>query len=158
MIQWFVEPGSTVAEFDKICEVQSDKASVEISSRFAGKVLKLHHGLNDIAKVGSPLVDIETEDDDAEVVPDTPVFVPKPDHVAVETVSDNIKSNGLSVLATPAVRALAREKGIDLFDIVGTGKNGRILKEDVLQFETVNEKGNIDLKYKIRTVTNQTFE
>ncbi|KAG2208456.1 hypothetical protein INT47_010152 [Mucor saturninus] len=139
VIQWFVEPGSIVAEFDKICEVQSDKASVEISSRFAGKILKLHHGLNDIAKVGSPLVDIETENDETETVPETPVFVSKPEPVVTENMAiDNIKSDGTSVLATPAVRALAREKGIELSELVGTGRDGRILKEDVLLYGTVD--------------------
>lgn len=133
-----------MAEFDKICEVQSDKASVEISSRFAGKVLKLHHGLNDIAKVGSPLVDIETEDDDTEVVPETPASVQKADPVVKETAIDSIKSDGTSVFATPAVRALAREKGIDITSVVGTGKDGRVLKEDVLLFGTVDKKGNLD--------------
>lgn len=151
----FVEPGSTVNEFDKICEVQSDKASVEISSRFAGKVVKLHHGLNDIAKVGSPLVDIETEDDedvlnhvlDDVVSEDTPE--PAADSLhdinqqqEQQMLKDRSTENrGGSALATPAVRRLAREKGIDISEVVGTGKDGRVLKEDVLSFGTVQEKG-----------------
>lgn len=138
----FVEPGSTVAEFDRICEVQSDKASVEISSRFAGKVLKLHHGLNDIAKVGSPLVDIETDDGDdvpaqneAAETPAAPVAASAViEKERVEEAANHIGGNSGSVLATPAVRHLAKQKGVDIDKVVGSGKDGRVLKEDILSF------------------------
>ncbi|CEP15445.1 hypothetical protein [Parasitella parasitica] len=144
VIQWFVEPGSTVAEFDKICEVQSDKASVEISSRYAGKVLKLHHGLNDIAKVGAPLVDIETEDDEEEQEapqPETPPpAVSEPPLHGKEQPADRPKSSAsATVLATPAVRKLAKEKGIEISSVTGSGKDGRILKEDILAFGSETE-------------------
>ncbi|KAG1177594.1 hypothetical protein G6F70_005641 [Rhizopus microsporus] len=142
VIQWFVEPGSEVNEFDKICEVQSDKASVEISSRFAGKVLKLHYDVHDIAKVGHPLVDIETSDDEddgdgknqtSETKASDEVKQQPP--VANATFNQGVdRSNDGSVLATPAVRHLAKEKNIDLTKVTGTGKDGRVLKEDVLAY------------------------
>lgn len=49
-----------MSQFDSICEVQSDKASVTITSRYDGIIRKLHYGLDEIARVGKPLVDIET--------------------------------------------------------------------------------------------------
>lgn len=55
-----VKDGETVKSFDKICEVQSDKATVEITSRFDGKIVKLHHAEGSIVKVGSALLDIDT--------------------------------------------------------------------------------------------------
>ncbi|KAI8331278.1 2-oxoacid dehydrogenases acyltransferase-domain-containing protein [Choanephora cucurbitarum] len=146
VIQWFVEPGSSVNEFDKICEVQSDKASVEISSRFTGKILKLHYGLNDIAKVGSPLVDIETEDDEGQdaVVTENSTnrgseeasVQPKAQKQAGVSQFSYIDQKNESVLATPAVRKLAKEKGIDISAVKGTGKEGRILKEDILSYQS----------------------
>ncbi|CAO3703674.1 unnamed protein product [Rhizopus stolonifer] len=136
VIQWFVKPGSEVNEFDKICEVQSDKASVEISSRFSGKVIKLHHDLHGIAKVGYPLVDIETEEEEEE------------EEIAGEEIAEEkIKEIPTqSVLATPAVRRLAKENNVDLNNIKGTGKEGRILKEDISTQENkpnkeINEEG-----------------
>ncbi|GJC92372.1 2-oxoacid dehydrogenase acyltransferase [Colletotrichum higginsianum] len=61
IIQWFVEPGARVEEFSPLCEVQSDKASVEITSRFSGVVKKLHYDAGDMAKVGRPFVDIDIQ-------------------------------------------------------------------------------------------------
>lgn len=53
--------GDKVAQFDNICEVQSDKASVTITSRYDGVITKLHYEVDDTAKVGLPLVDIKVE-------------------------------------------------------------------------------------------------
>lgn len=55
----FVEEGDHVSQFDQICEVQSDKASVTITSRYDGVVKKKHYKIDETALVGDPLVDIE---------------------------------------------------------------------------------------------------
>ena len=59
----FIKEGDKVAQFDSICEVQSDKASVTITSRYDGVIHKLYHEVDDIALVGKPLVDIEVVKD-----------------------------------------------------------------------------------------------
>ena len=61
MLFRYVEVGDTVDQFDQICEVKSDKASVTITSRFTGTIKKLHYEVDDEAKVGNALVDIEIE-------------------------------------------------------------------------------------------------
>jgi 2-oxoisovalerate dehydrogenase E2 component (dihydrolipoyl transacylase) len=138
-----------VAEFDKICEVQSDKASVEITSRFAGKVSKLYHSVHDIAKVGEPLVDIETDGADDGVTisdqPSTPVSTPPPASTTGTSTSPRTtdktftKSVGNTTpseltLATPAVRRLAKEQNVDISQVAGSGANGRVMKEDIMNY------------------------
>ncbi|CAG8489559.1 9976_t:CDS:2 [Diversispora eburnea] len=108
--------GDHVSEFDKICEVQSDKASVEITSRYTGIVKELFYKIGDMAKVGSKIVDIETEN-----INET-----------IDSTVGNVSDGKLYMLAAPAVRRIVREHNIDIKSIKGTGKDGRVTKEDVL--------------------------
>ncbi|KAI1501759.1 2-oxoacid dehydrogenases acyltransferase-domain-containing protein [Biscogniauxia marginata] len=166
IIQWFVEPEARVEEFSPLCEVQSDKASVEITSRFSGVVKKLHYEAGEMAKVGKPFVDIDIlggaskEDLDALTVPEptkdggskplnkeSPSQPPgRPRGVSTgDTTTDLARSGAPSLqsqrpkgryasLATPAVRHLSKELTVDITEIEGTGKDGRVLKEDIYKF------------------------
>ncbi|PTB39618.1 uncharacterized protein TrAFT101_007604 [Trichoderma asperellum] len=150
VIQWFVEPGAHVEEFSPLCEVQSDKASVEITSRFSGVVKKLYYETGEMAKVGKPFVDIDidggAEDagapQAAEPSKDASAPAPEPSR-SEQTVIDTPAQGGsqgpkpkgkAAGLATPAVRHLSKELNIDILDIDGTGKDGRVLKEDIYKF------------------------
>lgn len=153
VIQWFVEPGARVEEFSPLCEVQSDKASVEITSRFTGTVKKLYYEAGEMAKVGKPFVDIDIQGAAADEAAPAPVAqeeVPvaptptsaqfsAPAPVATPTQSANApaapKPKGKSAaISTPAVRHLSKEQNVDINDIDGTGKDGRVTKEDILKF------------------------
>jgi 2-oxoisovalerate dehydrogenase E2 component (dihydrolipoyl transacylase) len=161
IIQWFVQPGARVAQFDKICEVQSDKAAVEITSRFDGIIKKLHYEADDMAKVGKPLVDIDIQSDispEDEALLNTQednVKEKKQDQKKEETEVQESKSaieqsvdkdnqqtsesqsrspRKHATLATPAVRHLTKELDVDIANIAGSGKDGRVLKEDVQKY------------------------
>ncbi|XP_078102861.1 lipoamide acyltransferase component of branched-chain alpha-keto acid dehydrogenase complex, mitochondrial isoform X1 [Sander vitreus] len=128
--EWYVKEGDKVSQFDSICEVQSDKASVTITSRYDGVIKRLYYDVDATALVGKPLVDIETEAGPA-VIPEEDV-VETPAMAREEHTHQEIK--GLKTQATPAVRRLAIENNIKLSEVVGTGRDGRILKEDILNF------------------------
>nr|CAI5853221.1 unnamed protein product [Callosobruchus analis] len=155
--EWFVKEGDTVKQFDDICEVQSDKASVTITSRYDGVIAKLHYKIDDVALVGKPLVDIEADQDDVPETPPKPQSKaeiqvkeepsqPQPKQEAVEKISihkeqgpvssttNEVVNSNKGVLCIPAVRRLAKEHNLDLTKIKGTGRDGRILKEDVLHY------------------------
>ncbi|KAG0711110.1 DBT protein [Chionoecetes opilio] len=135
--EWFISEGDTVAQFDSICEVQSDKASVTITSRYDGVIKKLYHEVDDTALVGKPLVDIEVSKEDdsvgAEVQEGEAISVGRPVGSAVGEGSNFTLPRG-KVLTTPAVRRMAAEYTIDLNEVQGSGRDGRILKEDLLQY------------------------
>ncbi|EOA30444.1 hypothetical protein CARUB_v10013567mg [Capsella rubella] len=129
LLKWFVQEGDPVEEFQPLCEVQSDKATIEITSRFKGKVALISHSPGDIIKVGETLVRLAVEDaQDAFLVTSDRSEIVNPG-----CLKQNI-DNVVGALSTPAVRNLAKDLGIDINVIAGTGKDGRVLKEDVLRF------------------------
>lgn len=166
IIQWFVEPDARVEEFSPLCEVQSDKASVEITSRFSGVVKKLYYEAGEMARVGKPFVDIDiqgevnketlealtptetTQDAQAESTPtqpEPPASSPHPSEPAIDAkeaqeVPSRPKGTH-AALATPAVRHLSKELKVDITDIDGTGKDGRVLKEDIYKFVQARDSG-----------------
>ncbi|KEG07986.1 putative dihydrolipoamide branched chain transacylase [Trypanosoma grayi] len=144
-----VRPGDKVEEFDKICEIQSDKATVDITSRYAGVVAAVHVTVGGTAEVGRPIVDIELSDGAGGDTHNN-----KRPNSTNKNTRENINANEnkpsqkdamhgpaaaaaaaastpAKVLATPATRGFARERCVNLAQVHGTGENGRILKEDV---------------------------
>lgn len=139
VLQWFVEEGEYVEEFSNLVEVQSDKATVEITSRYSGVVKKLHHKVGDMAKVGAALCDIEVEGEGDEAPPSTPAAKEQQQAQSTSNFNSNAappvtKSDRSKSLASPAVRRVAKENNIDLLDVNGSGKEGRVLKGDLFDY------------------------
>jgi len=140
VIEWFVSEGDEVKQFDKVCEVQSDKANVEITSRYDGVIKELSYGVGDTAHVGKPLMMIEVEEVTEEhqsksVEEEIPVEKEEVQQEEKESVVQRARQFGNEkILTTPAVRRVAREHNVDLQLVLGTGKDGRIMKSDVLEF------------------------
>lgn len=141
LLQWFVKEGDSIKSFDRICEVQSDKATVEITSRYDGAVHKLHYEVGDIMKVGMPICNIQRSgtkqaklnQDTEQVAPQHADTITKDEIRNMATPPSFVSSTSQkNVLSTPAVRRLAKENSIDLSTVKGTGPQGRILKEDIL--------------------------
>ncbi|TPP58599.1 Dihydrolipoamide acetyltransferase component of pyruvate dehydrogenase complex [Fasciola gigantica] len=141
----YVKVGDSVRQFDPLCEVQSDKATVTITSRYDGTIRALHFEPQDMCEVGQALVDIEL----VEGVSDTqkssdsassPATSPAEPKAPESDFTTHTEACG-KALATPAVRRLAAENKINLVEVLGTGKDGRILKEDVLNFLSNRSSG-----------------
>ncbi|KAL3790954.1 hypothetical protein HJC23_004936 [Cyclotella cryptica] len=142
LLQWYISPGSTVHQFDRVCQVQSDKASVEITSRYDGVVKELCAEVGGVVRVGQPLCFLETrggngkEERLSNVVEGERLTVPS---VAVD-YSKYYEEESF-VLTSPAVRKLGKENNIDLSTVKGSGPNGRVLKSDVLRL--IPQNGNV---------------
>lgn len=139
--EWYVKPGDRVSQFDNICEVQSDKASVTITSRYDGLIKALHYKVDDIVLIENSLLDIELDDDNGNAQDKTTISENLQQQQQQQTTNTKSKQNFESneekhivkkILATPAVRRIAMEKNINLKDVVSNGKDGRVLKEDIL--------------------------
>lgn len=156
LLQWYANVGDSVAQFDRICEVQSDKATVEITSRYDGVITALDGAVGDMISVGSPLLHIRVsggreagENEGNESVSATLNNVDdKQDRLQIPSLQSKYeigtgkqqtspeslsKSLSSKVLTTPAVRKLAMDYDLDLGNMVGTGPKGRILKADVIK-------------------------
>lgn len=144
IVKWFVKSGDEVQEDDILLEVQSDKSVVEIPSPVTGKINTIVAEEGTVANLGEVIVTIDS--DDAHAQNDASEAKEEPKEEAKETKEEASKAEAQApaqdvevdenrrVIAMPSVRKLARDKGINIKAVQGTGKNGRILKDDVLAY------------------------
>ncbi len=132
IVKWLVADGDSIHEDQPLVEVMTDKATVEIPSPVAGKVAKRHGQEGGTISVGAVLVEIDTGNG-----------APKQQAKSVKremAVPLRRSQHAMDVLATPAVRRLARERGVDLSKVRGSGPAGRITMEDLSQHQPEPEK------------------
>ncbi|MGS0680673.1 dihydrolipoyllysine-residue acetyltransferase [Shewanella sp. 125m-7] len=134
LVEWLVNEGDTVVEDQPIADVMTDKALVQIPAMKNGKIAKLHYRKGQLARVHAPLFAIEVVSDtesatDSEASETSTV-------AANATVTKNEFVPQGKALASPAVRRLARSLDIDISTVTGSGKNGRVYKEDVERHQT----------------------
>lgn len=161
VVKWFVAKGDKINEDDILLEIQNDKAVVEIPSPVTGTVEELVVSEGTVAIVGDVLIrfdapgyeNVKTEEDDnaeteAQVQataeagqpiakeeapkdePTTTVTAPSASVQAQTDVDPNRR-----IIAMPSVRKFAREQGVEIQQVAGSGKNGRVLKEDIESFK-----------------------
>jgi pyruvate dehydrogenase E2 component (dihydrolipoamide acetyltransferase) len=127
LLEWCVEVGQHVAEHETVAKMETDKALVEVPSPRDGTIATLHGKPGDRIKVGSPLVSYRSADDEQ------PTEQPARQDAGtvVGSISETMDDGHGKVRAAPAVRRLARDLGVDLEHIQGTGIGGRITARDV---------------------------
>lgn len=143
VIEIAVKPGDTLTAEQTMVVLESDKATMEVPCPQAGTVQKLLLKMGDKVSMGTPVLELQTQgaapaaEKSQPAAPTAAASAPAQSAVATEpapqpvsTVSD-IREPSAKVYAGPAVRKLARELGVDLGQVKGTGPRNRIMKEDV---------------------------
>jgi pyruvate dehydrogenase E2 component (dihydrolipoyllysine-residue acetyltransferase) len=125
--RWLVAEGQQVAEDEPLVEIQTDKTTVEIPSPAAGTVLRILVAEGEVAPVGAVLVVIG---DQRETVADAPASATQP-HGEAPFVAPSSTAPEPKVRATPLVRRIAQELGVDLGSVTGSGTDGRVTEDDV---------------------------
>lgn len=156
IISWKVKPGDHVDEHQTLAEMETDKALVEVPSPWSGVIQQLHGNEGDIIKVGSALVSYESSNGKAASAPSSATKVAQPVEAApaaenedagtvVGTVGATVaiserfarkpdgehQTTSNKALATPAVRRVARELGVDINNVPGSGRGGRVTASDI---------------------------
>lgn len=147
---WLVGPGDTVSVGQPIAEIETEKALVEYEAEEAGTVGRIVLGVGDTGEIGDPILvlvaDGETDADiDAALGSEAPASsqAPTPTSAAPVAAPTSAQANGHQpaagesrgrIFASPLVRKIAGERGIDLAAIAGTGPNGRIVRRDLESF------------------------
>ena len=149
IIEVLVKVGDSVNENDSIITLETDKATMEIPAPFAGKVTAISVKVGDKVAKGDLILTLESESEnseDAQEISDTLLTVSQVSkNSASEVVSNSVKKNetpekeislkpDADYHASPSIRKLARELGVSLSGINGTGKKGRILEEDLKSY------------------------
>lgn len=137
IVKWFVKPGDKVQEDDVLCEVQNDKAVVEIPSPVEGTVEEVKVEEGTVAIVGDILItfdapgyeNLQFKGDHGDEAPAAEEAKPEAAEESKAQEADVDPSR--RIIAMPSVRKYARDKGVEIQAVSGSGKNGRISKEDI---------------------------
>ncbi len=139
VVEWHKEEGDMVSKNESVLTITTDKVTIELSSPAAGKLTKCYHKKGCIALIGNPIYDIELNEENKKKLHinsyvQNESHDPSHFHSSVASirylcVEENVKKNSLAI---PFVRKLAKELSIDLDQVHGTGKEGRVTTEDLM--------------------------
>ena len=161
---WLKKVGDKIEIDEAVLEIATDKVDSEIPSEISGVLSEILFNVNDIVKVGQTIAIIETESQEAtpvvstpEVAPESVVAVEEIIEKAVATVSEPVNFSSSDKFFSPLVKNIAKQEGISIAEleaINGSGKEGRVTKEDILKF-VESRKSNVAAPVSIPTTINQ---
>ncbi len=137
VVSVLVAEGDTVEIDQSVVELETDKALVEVPSSVAGTITKIHISAGDRVPVGSLLISVEEgeksvpEEPEAEAPTPAPKEEPEPRAPEPTPPAPRPPANGDPIPAAPSTRRLARELGVDLTQVAGSGPGGRISQDDI---------------------------
>ena len=135
--KWYIKVGDVVKENQPLVEIITEKVTVELPSPADGTIMKIGPDAGKIVKVGEVIVVIDDgkEEDSVSEISKEEAKVGKK-----EVIKEEIKSK--KVIATPAVKRLAKEMGIDITKVVATGEDGKITEKDVKLYSKLEVQSN----------------
>lgn len=128
IVRWLVKPGDLVEADQPVVEMQTDKAVVELPAPVAGRIAQIYGKEGDVMRVGDVLLVIANTSAETDFPSESPTAAATSDR------DEPVLLNRKRVPAAPSTRRLARELGVDITQVEGTGPNGRITDEDVRRF------------------------
>jgi 2-oxoglutarate dehydrogenase complex dihydrolipoamide succinyltransferase (E2) component len=140
VVKWLVKEGDEVKENQPLVEVMTDKVNVEIPSPKRGTILKLNAKEGEVVRVGQVLITIGEKGEQpskavTSVTAAEPIAPSRAAMISPPIQSETSAPKPREILATPATRKLARDLGVDLAQVQGTGPGGRITDENVRRFK-----------------------
>ncbi|WP_078552955.1 dihydrolipoamide acetyltransferase family protein [Bacillus alkalicellulosilyticus] len=126
--KWLVKPGDHVNKYDPIAEVMTDKVNAEIPSSFTGTIKELTVREDEAVEVGKVICTVEIEESISDTIVDNETVTPQHGGVTIED-TDNVSQKKRY---SPAVLRLSQEHNINLDNVLGTGKGGRITRKDIM--------------------------
>ena len=176
IMKWFVNVGDNINEGDSVAEVETDKVTAEIPSPKSGKVLELMAKKGDKINVGQVFISIDTssegvstsEEEDikqalpeklevveeetagvvGEVIASSDLIPPSTEKLTSVTKIDKNKK----ILATPVARQMAKDLGVDIAIVQGSGPNGRVMKEDIQNAKVIIPEQRQELKTPVKEI------
>jgi len=139
ILKWMAKEGDQIKEDQPLVEITTDKVNVQIPAPRSGKVLQILAKEGDVAKVGQTIMVID--DGSSGGTPSTPSPAPRPTQAAPAAPLQQSSGSLQAVLATPATRRLARELGVEISLVKGTGPQGRITDDDVKGLAAASRPG-----------------
>ncbi len=163
ILEWYVKKGQAVKVGDALVKMETDKVVADIPSPREGTIVALYGKQGETINVGNPLAEIEiegvhgkdaqelvkeeqnkieaVEEEGAGVVGTLEIagnsaFMPASDEGMTETDQSQVTSTTKKALATPVARAIAKDLGVNINEVTGTGPGGRVMKEDITKFKS----------------------
>ena len=151
VIEVLVSEGQTVVKNDPLITIESDKSSVEIPSNFEGKVKSLNIKVGDKVSEGNSILILENKTTNSEASkPEPKIEIPSKGIEPSKPQMDQIRlssSNVTSILpASPKARKFARELGVDINQVKGSEKDGRVVEYDIKKFVSAKSITNNEIK------------
>jgi len=146
IVKWLKQIGDEIAEGEAIIEITTDKVDVEIESPESGVLLKMLANEGDEIPVKQPIGVIGEAGEVVEEIPEVRETETKETQGVTEAVKSEAKKPSGKVFASPRAKRLAKETGVDVTDIIGSGPNGRIMAKDVLKHPKEGKKPSVEPK------------